>query len=68
VERDPPLLDRDRAVEEKGIKDHLLRVTVRPADDKNRRDMILPLDPPIWVVRRFRPEEIRRAGGKRLDF
>ena len=65
MERAPPLLDRNRAVEEKGIKNHLSRVAVRPADDKNRCDVIMPLDSPVWVIERLRPEEIRVAGGKR---
>ncbi len=64
VERAPPLLDRNLAVEEKGIKNHLSRIAVRPADYENRRDVILPLNSPGWVVGRFRSEKIRGAGGK----
>src|SRR5258707_1169063 len=64
VERVPPLLDGDRTVEQKGIKGHLPRVTIWPTDHKQRSDVTPPLNPPLWVVGRFRPEEIRDAGGE----
>src|SRR2546421_140295 len=52
-ERAPPLLDGNQAVEEKGIKNNLARVVVRPADQENGGDVIPPLNPPLWMAGRF---------------
>jgi hypothetical protein len=64
VKRAPPLLDRDWAVEEKGIKNHLTRVAVRRTDEDSRGNVILPLNSPVWMAGRLRLEEIRSAGSK----
>jgi len=50
--------------EENGIKNHLLRAAILATDRENWGDVIQPLSPPVWVVGRFRPEEIRGAGGE----
>lgn len=47
VERAPPLINGNRAVEENGIKNHLLRLAIRATDHENRGDVIQPLSPPV---------------------
>jgi hypothetical protein len=64
VQRAPPLLDGDWAVEEKGIKNHLARVAVGHADQVSWSDVIPPSNPPVWMAWGFHPEEIRGAGSE----
>src|SRR5262249_38491344 len=45
-------------------KNHLVRVPVRRADEESRGDVIPPLNPPVWMAGRLRPEEVRDAGGE----
>jgi hypothetical protein len=64
MKRVPPVLHGNRTVEQKGIKSHLLRIALRPTNHENRGDVITPLNPPIGVVSRSHPKEIRGAGGE----
>src|SRR5439155_15211845 len=54
-------------VKENGIENIFLIPTIRPTDYENRSDVIRPLNPPISMVGRFRPEEIPGAGSEGPD-